>query len=166
MSETSIHIVRAETPEGFKDYVTVVPPETLMTRGLIPEAIIGVLTQPLDDDDAITPDNFARNSVFVAFLHDVIARHGPQQPGLVAEAARIGNGTVAIIDGRTPTPEGPVPPEDIMGAFVAKGGKIETGSYVASPYHRILTVNGFFQLDGGLMDCLLGELEARTGKPH
>jgi len=55
-----------------------------------------------------------------------------------------------------------VPPEDILGAFVAKGGKIELGSYRASPYHRILTADGFFRLDGALMECLLRELDARA----
>jgi hypothetical protein len=61
----------------------------------------------------------------------------------MAEAARLGNGWVYIIDQRTPTPGGQVPPEDIIGAFEVKDGDILPGSYRASPNHMILSPNGF-----------------------
>ena len=128
MSKPSVYVCRVETPDGSKDYVTLIPPEAAFSQGLAPEAILGVLLRPLGQDEPITPEVFARNRVFAEFLHAVIARHGPEQPGCQAEAKRLGEGWIYIIDQRTPTPEGPVPPEDIIGAFEVKGGEVVPGS--------------------------------------
>lgn len=162
MPAPSIYVCHVATPEGFKDYVTLTSPDAAFSKGLIPEAILGVLTHALGPEEPITPDIVAANSVFTKFLAFVIARHGPEQPGLVAEARRIGEGHVVLVDQRTPTPQGPVPPEDILGVFRVQDGTVVPGSYMASPKHRLLTSNGFFQLDSKLMDCLQRELVARS----
>lgn len=162
MNEPSVYVCRVDTAEGDKDYVTLIPPEVAFTQGLAPEAIVGVLSRPLQPDEPITPEMFARNPVFVEFLHEVIARNGPTQPGVLAEAKRLGNGFVVVVDRRTPTPEGPVPPEDIIGFFKIDSGKVVEGSYQRSPNHRILSANGFFRLDPGLHKCLLKDLAARN----
>src|SRR5262249_30472144 len=126
------------------------------------EVIIGVLSRPLGPGEAITPAVFARNRVFVDFLHGVIARRGPELPGLIAEARRQGAGWVYIIDQRTPTPQGPIPPEDILGGFEVKGGQVVPGSYRPNPKHRVLSADGFFRLGAELQDCLLEELGRRA----
>jgi hypothetical protein len=162
MSESPVYVCRVDTPEGTKDYVTLISPEVALSQGLAPEAIVGVLLRPLESGEAITPDIFARNRVFVDFLHAVIARYGPDQEGCKAEAARLGEGWVYIIDQRTPTPQGPVPPEDIIGAFEVKGGEVLPGSYRASSKHMILSPNGFFRLEEGLRQCLLRVLTSRN----
>ena len=93
--ELPISVCRVRTSDGWKDYVTCVHHQTAFARGLTPEAIIGVLLRPMDEVAAITPEVFARNRVFVEFLHGVIARRGPGLPGLVAEARRQGEGWVS-----------------------------------------------------------------------
>ncbi|HEY7329885.1 MAG TPA: hypothetical protein VH592_19780 [Gemmataceae bacterium] len=158
MSEPSMYVCRVDTPDGTKDYITLIPPETAFTQGLFPESIVGALLRPLEPGEAITPQNFARNSVFVKFMHTVIARHAPNEPGFQAEATRLGEGWIYIIDQRTPTPAGPVPPEDIIGAFEVKEGAVRPGSYRASDRHMILSPRGFFRLDQRLHSCLLREL--------
>jgi hypothetical protein len=163
MAAPSICMVEVVTPDGPRSYVALRPPDAIFSEGLIAEAILGVLKRRLGPEEPITPDVFAPNSVFSSFLAETIARHAPLQSGLCAEAERIGNGHVFLVDQRTPTPEGPVPPEDILGAFRVEGGKVVPGSYTASPNHRLLTANGFFQLDDALMDCLQQELAARSG---
>jgi hypothetical protein len=157
-----INVCRVHTPDGVKDYVTCVPHETAFKRGLVPEAVIGVLLQPVDQVAAITPEVFARNRVFVDFLHEVIARRGPGLPGLVAEARRQGDGWVYIIDQRTRDPRGHIPPEDIVGVFAVQGGRVVPDSYQRSPKHLILSADGFFRLDAELQACLLEELAARA----
>ena len=157
-----ISVCRVNTPDGVKDYVTCVPHQSAFARGLAPEAIIGVLLRPVDQVAAITPDLFARNRVFVDFLHEVIARRGPGLPGLIAEARRQGDGWVYIIDQRTRDPRGPIPPEDIVGAFAVQGGRVVPGSYQRSPKHLILSAEGFFQLGVELQACVLEELAARA----
>jgi hypothetical protein len=163
MSSETVWVCRVQTPEGPKDYVTLLPPDAVREQGLAPEAIVGELAHPLGMGESIQPENFARNRVFVDFLHEVIARHAPQQPGFQAEARRLGNGWLYLLDQRTPTPQGPVPSEDILGAFQIQNGEVVPGSYQASSRHRILSSSGFFRLEPGLHRCLLQELSARNG---
>ncbi len=158
MIASAVCVYQVETSEGRKDYVSILPPERLSSRGLPPEAIVGVLSRPLDEGDVITPENFARNRIFVEFLHAAIARRGPLLPGLVAEAKRQGDGSVVVIDGRTRTPAGAVPPEDIIGAFAVKDGQVVPNSYLANPRHRIVSTDGFFRLPAELHAALLEEL--------
>jgi hypothetical protein len=165
MAEFPIVVYRVDTPDGQKDYVSCLPHEQVFAAGgLPPEAIIGSLLRPLKTDEAITPEVFARNRVFVDFLHGVIARRGPTLPGLIAEARRQGEGWVYIIDQRTRTPQGSIPPKDIIGDFEVKDGQVVPGSYQPSPRHRILSDDGFFRLAAELQTCLLEELATRAGQ--
>jgi hypothetical protein len=148
--------------EGAKHYVTLTSARTAFSVGLIPEAIVGLLERP---DEPIAPGNFAANSVFRRFLADVIARNGPDDPDMQAAAAQQGQGYVAVIDQRTPTPGDQVPPEDIMGVFEVRDGKVVPGSYQASPNHRLLTADGFFRLGRFLDERLQQELAARASDP-
>jgi hypothetical protein len=161
MTELPLSTYLVHTPDGPKVYVTVdcLSHERVFERGLPPEIIVGVLRGPVESVEAITPAVFARNGVFVDFMHGVIAGRGPELPGLVAAARRQGDGWVYIIDQRTPTPQGAVPPEDIVGAFEVRGGQVVPGSYRPSPKHMILSSRGFFQL-GELQPYLLAELAA------
>ncbi len=161
-SVAPIYVYRVDLPEGITDLVTIVPPEQATRQGgLIPEAIVGRLSHLLGKDDQITSENFARNTVFVDFLHHVIAHHAPNQPPLRAEAQQQGSGWIYIIDQRTPTPEGEVPPEDIIGAFEVVDGHVVPESYRGSPQHRVLSAHGFFQLGRELHWCLMRELAKR-----
>jgi hypothetical protein len=157
-----VSVCRVATPEGPKNYVTVLPQESVFAEGLAPEAIVGVLSESWQPTDRITPNVFVRNRGFIEFLHAVIARHGPTQTGFQGEARRLGDGWVYVIDQRTPTPQGPVPPEDILGAFAVKGGAVVPGSYQRSPQHRLLTERGFLRLGEELQRCLLQELARRN----
>ena len=157
-----IGICAVDTPDGTKHYVALTPMDVAFKRGLVPEAIVGVLLHPLQQGEAITSANFARNSVFVEFLHSVIASRGPQVPGLVAAAKQQGEGWVYVVDGRTPTPTGAVAPEDIIGAFQVSGGAIVPTSYQRNENHAILSKNGFMRLDASLQQHLLADLAARA----
>jgi hypothetical protein len=158
MADFPINVCRVDTPEGTKDYVTCLSHEHVFAYGLPAQAIIGVLLRPLEPGEAITPSAFARNRVFVDFMHQVIARRGPELPGLIAEARRQDDGWVYVIDQRTRTPQGAVPPEDIVGAFEVKDGRIVPGSYRPSPKHMLLSSDGFFRLGSELQPSLLEEL--------
>lgn len=166
MTELAIGVFRAHTPDGVKDYVTCLPSEQVFARGLAREAIIGVLRRPLEPGERITPAVFVRNPAFEDFLHEMVARRGPQVPGLKAEARRQREGWVYIVDQRTRTPQGHVPPEDIVGVFAVERGKIALESYERSPKHLILSVDGFFQLGPELQACLLEELANRVRAPQ
>jgi hypothetical protein len=164
MSDLSISVIPADTPEGEKYYVALTSPQIAFSAGLIPEAIVGMLARL---DEPIVPANFTANSIFRRFLADVIARNGPDDPDMQAAAAQQGEGYVAIIDQRRPTPPADaVPPEDLMGFFEVKGGKVVPGSYQASPNHRLLTDHGFFRLPPFLDERLKRDLTARANVPE
>src|SRR5271165_4973976 len=109
MADLPIYVYQVDTSEGMKNYVSCVSHEHVFARGLPAQAIIGVLLRPLESGEVITPAVFARNRVFVDYMHGVIARRGPELAGLMAEARRQGDGWVYIIDQRTRTPQGAVP---------------------------------------------------------
>jgi hypothetical protein len=163
MTLSPMIVCSVDTPEGPKDYVPCLPLEHVFQHGLAPEAIVGVLLRPLESDESITPGVFARNKVFVEFMHSVIARHAPLLPGLIAEAERLFEGCVCVIDQRTPTPNDGVPPEDIVGVFEVKNGRVVPGSYQACPKHMVLSERGFFQLDADLQRCLMDDLATLSG---
>lgn len=161
MSKTRFHLCTAETPEGEKYLLTVLPTEVVFRAGMIPESIVGVLRRPLAPGEPITREVFVRNSVFVKFMHETVARFAPLEPEFQAEAKRQGTGWIYIIDIRTKTPDGAVPPEDIVGAFEVLDGKARPDSYRPSPKHQILSKDGLFQLTPGLYAQMLRELHSR-----
>ena len=162
MSETPFHVVRVRTPDGDKEYVTLLSPSVAFSKGLGAEAIIGQLLRPREASQPIVPEVFARNPAFFELMHAVIARESPKLPNCRAEAKSTGEGYLYVIDQRTPTPQGAVPPDDVIGAFEVKGGEIVAGSYRSNAKHKILSARGFFQLDAPLLACLIEELETRN----
>lgn len=157
-STLPISVCEVHTPDGMVAYVTLASPEEAARRGLVTQEIIGQLFDLNRAGGPFDPDNFGRNKVFVDFMHGVIEKHGPAVPKLVDAAKVQGNGWVYIVDGRTPTPQGPVPAEDVVGGFQVDDGAIVPGSYQANPNHRILSRHGFFQLEPMLQQRLLDEL--------
>ncbi|QWP75827.1 hypothetical protein J5226_19785 [Lysobacter sp. K5869] len=157
-SDLPLLVCKVTQPDGPVAYVTLTPQDQLSVRGIAPQEIVGQIIDP--ERPGIAPDNFARNRVFVEFLHGVIARHAPSLPALIAEAQRQGEGLVVIVDGRAETPQDAVPPEDIVGAFQIEGGRIVEDGYRPNPNHRILGARGFFCLVPELQQRLLEDLAA------
>jgi hypothetical protein len=58
VAQTRIHICRTATPEGLVDYVSLLPPD----RGLIGEAIIGMLRTPDDGGNPPAGPSTARST--------------------------------------------------------------------------------------------------------
>jgi hypothetical protein len=91
-------------------------------------------------------------------FHDVIASEGPTLPGLQAEARRRWTGWVYLIDARTPTPAGAVPPSDIIGAFEVRDGRVVPKSYQPNANHLLVSSNGLFKLEPALHERLVERL--------
>lgn len=146
--------------------VVVAPGGRPPARAIRPEEIVGQF-ELLDGEPYMVPTSFASGADFAEFLHASISRHGPAVKDLV-EAARGQHGTyVYVIDGRTPTPQGKVPPEDIIGSFRVENGKICSAAYQRFSQHRLFTERGFFQLQTSFINALLADLEAlsHAGRP-
>jgi len=164
MSQTKINIFQVKTPDGFKEFASLLPTQEVFSHGIAPEAIIGELTQPVPRDAPIPLNAFVRNSLFVELMHTVIAREAPRLNSFQSEAKKQNNGWVYVIDRRTQDSRGEVPKEDVIGAFEVKNGKVVEGSYAANRNHRILSDRGFFDLGTELYELLLTELRLRNGK--
>jgi hypothetical protein len=163
MEPFNIYVVKQA--DQWQEVVSMLPHEHVFKRGLAPEAIVGVLLKPTGEGGKLEPSNFARNSAFVQFLHEFIVRTAPIDKDLVDAARKQRTGHIFIIDARTPTPQGAVPPYDIIGAFGLDGGEIMPGSYQANPGHQILSASGFFSLGPSLMNQLREELERLNSGP-
>jgi hypothetical protein len=165
MSEPPLYICPTGRGEGAKDYITLLSPEITSSVGLVAQAIVGTLLKPLGEGKhRITPDAFAHNSAFVDFMHEVIIREAPKQADAQAEARRLGEGWIYIIDERAGPRGVAVGPEDLIGAFKVEGGRILPDSYAPNRGHRILSERGFFKLESGLLKLLLQALVACSSR--
>ena len=149
-----VYTIRDRQTGRDEHYVSLVPHDVVFRHGLPAEAILGKL---VDGPDFFDVEHFAPNVRFLEFLHDFIARHATNCPGVVAEAKRLRDGNVYIIDARTPTPEGEVPSQDIIGAVEIHAGAV-TG-YQGNPHYQLFTVNGLMMLESWLRSRLLEEIE-------
>lgn len=125
--------------------------------GIPPQAIVGLVdTRALREGSAsITPDTFRPNRVFREFLQEVLSECVFRAEGIRAQAERLVDGHVYVIDRRTSDPGGDVPMHDIVCAVEASGGALVPGSFWANPDHRIVSERGLFALPGELQACLV-----------
>lgn len=102
----------------------------------------------------MSPDNFARNGKFVAYMHTLIEKVGLADAALIALAEKVGEGDINLTDRRATaaTPD----PEDLVGAFTVSGGKLV--SYSRNAEHRILSERGFFRLPAPFESTLIETL--------
>ncbi len=63
-----------------------------------------------------------------------------------------------LIDARTPTPAGVVPPSDIIGAFEVRAGEVVPRSYQPNVNHLLVSSNGLFKLESALHEKLVERL--------
>lgn len=134
-------------------FAALLPPDAGSVSGLPCEAIMGEFTQ---GTQALTPDAFKQNPVFIQFVANTISKHAAACPGLIAEARRQQNGCVYILDLRTRDPDADVPPEDIIGYVIVENGQMLR--FHSSPNYRILTNQGFPQLDEWFRQRLIDDL--------
>ena len=129
------------TVEGVnKYYCTFVPHEHVFKYGLIDAVIIGEVEKS-DSGEMDFINTFKENSLFKKTIFNFIETEAINEPSLITEAKKQNNGWVYIIDQRTPTPEGEVPPSDIMGAFEVTNGNL--GNFKANQNYQLKSDNGF-----------------------
>ena len=141
------------------DYLSLLPFDHVARYGLAPEAIIGTVLDGAEPGTSLTPETFVANRAFHDFMHRVVERHAPEMPAFAEDARQRQDGWIYVIDQRTPTPAGRVPPEDVIGGFEVRTGRLVARSYQPMPSHRLMTARGFFQLGDELERCLVTELE-------
>lgn len=145
--------------DSFQVFTFLAPADIRRLGGIPRDAIIGLVAPGVPPEErGFTPETFQPNPSFVRFMHDVIGRCAHDVPALQAEARRVGEGFVYLIDGRTATPQGAVPPEDIIGFVRAAQGRVVPHSYQPNANHRIVSDAGLFELPADLHECLVAAL--------
>ncbi|GAA1861067.1 hypothetical protein [Asanoa iriomotensis] len=146
---------------GERNVVSLLDPEWVYEHGLGPEAVIAVLRGGAEAD-VVSPADVQENGPFLRVLSRAIFEHADRCDLLRREAEIQGSGYVYLLDGRTPTPGGRVPPEDIIGVFEARDGALVAGSYQHNPRHRLFTNAGWFRLPAEIEDALQARLRSVT----
>jgi hypothetical protein len=149
------------SPEDSFQVLSVLHPDDVKSLGRLPnEAIAGLINRNLSTGDRISVEQFRPNPVFIRFMHDVIKSFGPDDPELQQAAVQQRKGWIYIIDLRTPEgPQGRVPPEDIIGGFEVKNGRIVRDSYSINDKHLVFSEHGLVQLSPFLHKALTRELK-------
>ncbi len=119
--------------------------------GLTSAAIVGEYRDGVHD-----PEHLKSNVAFQRMMHTVIETWLPSSPRFAEEARERGEGSVVVIDGRTPYGEGEVPFVDMVGAFEVAGGEVV--SYHPNHEHRLLTADGWMALDTPLHEAIVRHL--------
>lgn len=140
---------------GARQVVSILPPEQMQALGGLPaEAIAGTV-----DGRGLSAETFRQNPKFVEFMHAVIRTAGPADRDLQLAAQAQHDGWVYVIDLRTPEgPAGRVPPEDVIGAFEVRSGRVVPDSYQANDAHRVFAANGLVRLPPGLFEAFVEAL--------
>lgn len=139
--------------------LSLLPPDHVFKNGLPGAAILGSMKQAPNAGGEITADNVVPNPGFVTFLQEFISRNTPADPAFQRAARKQGEGWVYVIDGRTPTPKGDVPLEDVVGGFRVQDGALVEGSYHPMNSYRVIGANGVMRLDGFLLPRLIDALQ-------
>ncbi|KAG0369750.1 hypothetical protein BGZ54_009015 [Gamsiella multidivaricata] len=112
-----------------------------------PRQVIGFLKADKNTSakPKVVPDKFVENDVFSDMLHKVIKEH------LVKDTM-----VESVLQQQL---EGIPLPEDIFGSVQIRDGVIQPSTYQRMPSHRIVTINGLFQLSDYLHDKLVHHLK-------
>jgi hypothetical protein len=146
-SSDAYYVYRVQRPGGLEDVVSLLPPDIVFGTAFSGAAIVGRCVKLLEKGESITDANFRPNRYFVELLHDIVATETLTLPDFQAAARRQHTGWVYVLDLRTPTPAGEVPPHDIIGAFEVRDGAVVEDSYQPSANHRRFSSEGIFKLD-------------------
>ncbi|MEZ6057224.1 MAG: hypothetical protein R3C01_11025 [Planctomycetaceae bacterium] len=149
------HIVETDFDGQHRYFATLLPHDEVFASGLPPEAILGEFTR---GPQMLTYEAFEQNPQFIEFLADTIRKHVSSCPGLIDAMQRQQDGFIDILDDRTPATSNGVLQADLIGRVEIKRG--EMIGFRASPQYRLMTANGFMQLDPWLKERLVAELTA------
>jgi len=146
--------------ESFNVFTLLGPRDIEHLGGIPSKAIVGLVSPEATAAGRITPSTFRPNPAFADLLHSVIERWGPESQSLQDEAHRVVEGRIFVIDRRRPKPTVEVPPEDILGYFEAKGGRLLPNSYHRNRDYLLVSEHGPFRLDEPLLARLLDVLRS------
>lgn len=135
-----INIIETTVDGIDKSYCTYIPHEHVFKHGLIGSVIVGEVEKS-DSGEIDLQNNFKANSLFKKTIFDFVEKVVVSDPLLIKSAKEQDEGWLYVIDQRTPTPNGEVPPFDIIGTFEVIDGVLD--SFNSNENYQIRSINGF-----------------------
>ena len=139
----NINIIEVMVDERPKFYCTFVSSELVFEYRLSKKIIVGEVDKS-ENGDFDFATSFRANPAFKETIFDFARTEMYKDESLNNSAIEQQEGWVYVIDQRTKTPEGEVPPYDIIGGF--KVEKSEMKGFSENPNYQIRSLNGFTDL--------------------
>lgn len=139
-----------------KNYCSFVSPDIVFKHGLDGAVIAGEVVLG-EDGTANFETGFTANTEFKKTIFDFINIEARKDPSLVRVAASRAEKHIAVIDQRTPTPNGSVPSFDIVGVFEVVDGALS--DFTENSHYQVRSVNGFCDFGPDLNMALNSFLE-------
>ena len=109
-------------------------------------------------DPACLHMGFKENPVMQRRIFEIIRDNYAHSSYLRSLATNWVDGWMHVADGRSMSVFGRCPePDDILAMVLVRDGKLVDGAIQAMPTHRLLTINGIFQLPGEFERILMTE---------
>jgi hypothetical protein len=144
----------SDNPEKLRALSPLSPEQVEQIGSLKGEAILGFIT-----GETLSLEYFSPNKVFKDFTQKVIASQAPKDSELQTAALEQQVGWLYIIDNRAADLEREeTSPEDILGVFEIKDGRIVANSYQPNENYLLFGNNGLMQLPASLHESLVKAL--------
>lgn len=131
-------------------------PDQVGEQGLPTEAVLGDVDPNRPE---MTVDLFTPNDAFLKFLHSIIGENAHQLSVLQAQAEKVQNGPVYVMDYRSIN-KGQKPPfEDCLGWYGVRDGEILIETYNPSAHYKLMTNAGPIELEPSLEQILIERVE-------
>lgn len=145
--ELKINLIEVIVDEKPKFYCTFVSSELILEYGLSEKIIVGEVDK-LENGEFDFASSFRANPAFKETIFDFARAEMLKDESLINSAIKQKEGWVYIIDQRTKTPEGEVPPYDIIGGFKVESNKLK--GFSKNPNYQIKSPNGLTDLGKNL----------------
>jgi len=145
--ELKINIIEVIVDEESKFYCTFVSSEMVFKYGLSEKVIVGEVNK-LENGEFDFTSGFRANPAFKKTIFDFSRNEMFKDENLINSAIKQQEGWVYIIDQRTKTPEGEVPPYDVIGGFKVENKELK--GFNENPNYQIKSINGFTDLGKNL----------------
>ncbi len=142
-----INVIEVMVDKEPKFYCTFVSSELIFEYGLSAKVIVGEVDKS-EDEEFDFATSFRANPAFKETIFDFARAEMLDDETLINSAIEQQEGWVYIIDQRTKTPEGEVPPYDIIGGFKVENKELKRFS--ENPNYQIKSINGFTDLGKNL----------------
>jgi len=149
-----LYTYKVEIENIERDLLSVIDPDTVFSKGLIGNGVIGYLR---NTDGEVNPDNIIYNPDFIELFKRTIKSTTLTSEDLLKSALQQQNGYIYIVDQRAKN-EKETEQRDILGSIKVIEGQVSADSFQFNPNYEIISADGIFRLPDNFEKALLNEI--------